>query len=108
MIQLRTQQHIRFVTVEKPTAIFVYAILLETTGNETVAISEPKLVKVVARKGQLALKGTVPTLVQALPAPLEVIGMRVSKVVSPFFAFIFGSEVSNFIMGIAPQPPTNK
>ncbi len=108
MIELRTHQHIRFVTVEKPTAVFVYAILLETTGNETIAVSEPRIVKIIQKKGQLALKGTTPTTIYILPAPQEVIGTKVSKVISPYFAYIFGSETSNFIIGLAAQPPTVK
>lgn len=106
MLTLHSKQHIRFVTVEKATGLFVYAILLETTGNETLAVSEPKLVKIIPKKANLGLAGTNGVSSRWLVAPIEDLIAQTSKIASPYFAFIFGSEASNFITGIAPQPPT--
>jgi hypothetical protein len=104
MLKLHSQQHIRFAKVDRGDAWVVVAVLFETTGNETVAISEPKIVKVIP-KAQYALpSGSKTHQVLLLAAPAQVLVEH--AIASPYFTQIFGYSDSNFITGIAPQPPT--
>ncbi|MES2436951.1 MAG: hypothetical protein V4519_02975 [Patescibacteria group bacterium] len=105
MLKLHRKQHIRFATIEQPTQFVVVAVMLETVGTETVAISEPKIVKIIPKAIHL-LSGskTSPQAVLALTAPA--LALISQPIVSPYFAHIFGSEKSNFITGLAAQPPT--
>lgn len=109
MLKPNTQQHIKFITVEKPTAWLVVAVLVEMLGDETISISEPKVVKVIQkaclRRQAIALKGSVQSQF-LLSAPTVTQLSKSQAQVSPYFAFIFGSEKSNFITGLAAQPPT--
>jgi hypothetical protein len=106
MLKLRTQQHIKFFRVEKSNATYVYALLVETNGTETISVSDPKLVQVVQKKGQLALKGSVSLTKYVLPEPQVHLPSKNKKLESPYFSILFGSEKSNFIIGLAAQPPT--
>ncbi len=115
MLKPNTQQHIKFITVEKPTAWLVVAVLVEMMGDEMVSVSEPKVVKIIqkaclrpacaGRRQALALKGSTQSQF-LLSAPAVVQLSKSQAQVSPYFAFIFGSEKSNFITGLAAQPPT--
>jgi hypothetical protein len=105
MLKPQTQQHIRFITVEKPTAWVVVAVLVEMNGEETIAVSQPKVVRVIP-KAQAALKGATVQSPFLLSAPVEISASHFESLVSPYFAYIFGSEKSNFITGLAAQPPT--
>ena len=106
MLKLHTQQHIRFAKVDRGDAWVVVAVLFETTGNETVAISEPKVVKIIPKAiHKLSGSKSSPQANLSLTAPLEELSNR--SIISPYFAHIFGSEKSNFIIGLAAQPPTN-
>jgi len=58
MLKTLTKRHVRLVKVEKPTVWLIVAILLETTGEETIVIGEPRIVKVISKKISL-LPGTV-------------------------------------------------
>ena len=107
MLKLHTQQHIKFAKLDRGDAWVVVAVLFETTGTETVAISEPKIVRIIPKAYQ-ALPGSKSSqqAVLSLAAPAE--ELTRTHIVSPYFAYIFGTEKSNFITGIAPQPPTRK
>jgi hypothetical protein len=107
MLKQRTQQHIRFAKIEQPNAWVVVAVLLETTGNETVAISEPKVVKVIP-KAQFALPGGKKQSSAVLLLSAPYVAYFGHSLTSPYFSLIFGSEKSNFIIGLAAQPPTFK
>ncbi len=106
MIKLHSKQHIRFVTLDKGTVFEVYAILLETEGRETVAISEPKLIRII-QKNTLALRGSKKT-VSILTLATSAISnkQKISGVVSPYITSIFGYPNSQFVMGLSAQPPT--
>ncbi|MBX4197802.1 hypothetical protein KW782_00505 [Candidatus Parcubacteria bacterium] len=103
MINIQTKQHIRFAKVEQPTAWVIVAILLETTGDETVAISEPRIVKVIP-KNNTSLKAGFDTRF-ILNAPVEIL-IHTAPFASPYANLLFGSRKSNFITGLAARPPT--
>jgi hypothetical protein len=105
MLKIHRKQHIRFATIEQPTRFVVVAVMLETVGNETVAISEPKIVKIIPKAIHLLSSTKAsPRAILSLSAPVQ--SSTVGNIVSPYFAHIFGSEKSNFIVGLAAQPPT--
>ncbi len=104
MLKPQSQQQIRFITVEKPTAWYVLAVLVEMNGEETVSVSQPKVVKIIPKVK--ALKGGTSQNQFLLTAPVDISAAELSSLVSPYFAHIFGSEKSNFIVGLAAQPPT--
>mgnify|MGYP007080184617 CR=1 FL=1 len=54
MITRYTHRHVKVGVVEQATCFLVYAVLLETTGADTVALAEPKLVKIIPKQ-QLVL-----------------------------------------------------
>jgi hypothetical protein len=101
----QSKRHIRFATVEKPTAWVVVAILVEKRGNETIILSQPKIVRIIPKN----------TADQALP---EAVGQklylagpiqaptRTSFIVSPYTSVLFSQTNLNIKSGIAPQPPT--
>ncbi len=104
MLKIHTKRHIRFATLDKGNVFVVVAVLLETTGTETVAISEPRVVKIIP-KAQYTLPGTI-SYSRALNASTKVIAAIKGSIISPYISHIFGSEKSNFITGLAAQPPT--
>src|SRR4051812_18708827 len=105
MIQLRTQRHIRFAKIEKPTAWVVVAVLVETQGDETIIISEPKIVRVIP-KTTTALAGTVSESgILTLSSPKSE-STYTEAIISPFASKIFGFTNSEVKTGVAPQPPT--
>ena len=105
MLKVNSKQHIRFIKLEQPTAWVVVAILLETKNGQTVAISEPRVVKIIP-KAYYALPGTTRGSVLALSAPkLETLASY-RPIASPYIGAIFGTVNSNVIMGLAPMPPT--
>lgn len=103
MLKPNTQQHIKFITVEKPTVWLVVAVLVEMMGDETISVSQPKIVKVIQKARALA-GSTQSQFLLSAPAVVQL--SKSQAQVSPYFAFIFGSEKSNFITGLAAQPPT--
>jgi hypothetical protein len=107
MLKIQTKQHIKFATVDKGTAVFVVAILVETHGNETISISEPKIVKII-QKSYLAITGQIKKAAQAflaLPAQENLITKKSRSVVSPYINS-FGYSNSIIIPNISAQPPT--
>ncbi len=105
MLKLRTKQHIRFAKLDQGTAWVVVAVLIETVGTETIAISEPKIVKIIPKTQQYALSGNVAKNL-TLAAPISAHHAQPSSVISPYISTIFGYADSNFIVGLAPLPPT--
>jgi hypothetical protein len=53
MLNVQAKRHIRCATVETPTAWLVVAVLLETRGTETIAVSEPRLLKLFRKRSLL-------------------------------------------------------
>ncbi len=99
------KQHIRFATLEQPHAWVVVAFLIETNGNETIAVSDPKVVKIIP-KSQFALKaGNLSSF--ALSAPQEIVS-TLSLQRSPYVVSLFGYSNSEVVIGLAAQPPTIK
>jgi len=106
MNNLQPKQFVRFATIDRPTARIVVAFLVEVQGFETVVVSEPRIVKIVPKAVTPALRGAVrsqdyfflPGFIQNKKST----GLKIS----PFVSAIFGSTNSDFIAGLAPQPPT--
>jgi hypothetical protein len=106
MIHNVTKRHIRFVTVEKPTAWIIVAILLETSGSETIALSEPRVVRVIPKKTTFTLPGKViRSNTKILPEPVKNISSSARAIVSPYFN-VFGYKHSHFITWFSARPPT--
>lgn len=105
MLKINTKRHIRCCTVETPTAWLVVAVLLETRGNETIAVSEPKVIKVI-QKVTYTLGGSTSVFsYPKLTAPEILSTIKVGKILSPYVPN-FGFGQSNIITGLAAQPPT--
>ncbi len=104
MLKLHSKQHIKFATIDRGNAWVVVAILLETRGNETFAISEPKIVKIIAKSAQLALSGSVKST-YFLPEYKAQTILKKHAVVSPYINH-FGHSSSNIIPLLSAQPPT--
>ena len=101
MLNIQTKRHIRFATVDKGTAWVVVAILIETTGNQTVAVSEPKVIKIIPKKPVLSLTGHT----AELTAPnINVIFEK--AVPSPFISILFGNTNTSYIASLGARPPT--
>lgn len=97
------KRFVRFLTVEKASAWEVYAVLFESDGLSVVAISEPKLVRVVA-KDVKALKGSCanPSCLAA-SKPEE---QTQEAIPSPYFPTLFGFSNSEFVIHHSARPPT--
>ncbi len=107
MLKLHTKRHVRFATVEKDTVWIVVAVLFETRGTETFAISEPKIVKIIPKADKLALKGSVSkSAFLSLPTFLSNFNEIKHAVISPYVTTFFGSVNSQILIGLAAQPPT--
>ena len=105
MLNIRTKRHIRCARVETPTAWLVVAVLLETRGGETVAVSEPKVIKVIPKPTQLVLGGSYAKTTLFLAAPTTLASSSYSKILSPYVPNL-GFAQSNIITGLAARPPT--
>ncbi len=93
MLALQRRQQIRFVTLEKPNAWVVFAFLVEQNGNETLIVSEPKIVRIIQKK-----------TVFALPAPRAKNQTGFASVKSPYVSAFFSKETQNF--SLFARPPT--
>lgn len=109
MLKIHSKRHIRFATLEQPTAWVIVAVLLETRGNETIALSEPRVVKVIPKDGRLTLPGTFVSssfnAPLALPASHAIVKNLVSSIISPFVSS-FNISDKEFVMWFSAQPPT--
>ena len=96
------KQHIRLTRIEKPTATFVVAFLVE--GDEIV--SEPKIVKIIPKKVALALSGTVSKIKKVFSlgcGKKEAVQIE-SAIPSPYISQFF-KELA-FTPSIYARPPT--
>lgn len=57
-IQTKNQYQVKFFTVLKGTAVVIYAVAFRKEGSELIAVSEPRIVKIIQKK-QAVLKGSV-------------------------------------------------
>jgi hypothetical protein len=109
MLKIYSKRHIRFATVEQPTAWLVIAVLLETTGDKTIALSEPRVVKVIPKESMLALPAVFVSssfkAPLALPAPHAIVKAIAEPTESPF-ASLFNTSNNQFIVWFSAQPPT--
>ena len=104
-LSIYKKQFVKFATVEKADAFVVVAILFETNGSETYAISEPKVVKIIAKKNFEISNGHV-SQGFILPAPVKEFFRGVAPVKSPFFSTIFGFTNADVVVGLNARPPT--
>ena len=101
-----TKQYVRFVTVEKPTVWVVVAVLVEDRDGETIALSEPRIVKIIKKEPRemLALASGQRLLASSvvLPAPASILSSS-NFIPSPYIASFGYSEVISWLFA---RPPT--
>ncbi len=101
-MQTIQKQNIRIARIEKPTATYVVAFLVE--GNEIV--SEPKIVKIIPKKVAAALKGAVTKVSKIFSlgsGKKEVVEISTAIPSSYFSDFI---KEAFFTPSIYARPPT--
>ena len=104
-LKLHREREIRLLTVEKAHCVVVLAVAIYREGGEVVHVSEPKIVKIIARKKPLVLNGSSVKSTLALEAPgiIQKIG---KPIVSPFAREFFATSE-----GVPPslfaRPPTS-
>jgi hypothetical protein len=101
MLTLYTKRTIKFAVVEKPTCWLVYGVVFETRGNEQIAITEPRIVKVIT-KARAALPGTV-------VSPFALFGQSIAVqtptgIISPYTAHVDAQH--SFLAWYYARPPT--
>lgn len=99
------KQFVRLVTRETNSACEVYAVLFESDGQNVVAISEPRLVRIILRKATLALKGFCSGF-NILKGYVKNEKEKPQPVPSPYFPTLFGFSNSDFVIQISARPPT--
>ena len=104
MSQTLSKQHIRFTTIEKSTAWIVVAVLVENDGVDTVAVSEPKIVRIIPKPKSLVLTGSVGNPKLCLSCPEQVLKIK-SPVKSPF-SILFGYSNTDLLVWYCARPPT--
>ncbi len=106
-IQQKSNHIVKFFTVDKGTAVVIYAVAFRKEGSELIAVSEPRIVKIVAKE-QVALKGEVSSGNFSLPGKISASVRNFKKiipVISPFFTnSIFQT---GFIATIGARAPSN-
>jgi len=89
------KQYVRFARVEEAGRTLVYAVLLENNGREEVALSEPRLVRVILKAGAATL---------ALPVGHHRLIHSAGPILSPFNQiFFFEYSIPHFSYA---RPPT--
>lgn len=107
MVDIQIKRNIRFVTVEKPNAWLVLAVLVEIRDGLTVAVSEPKIVKIIQKKFA-ALSGNVQKRkISQLSAPKILVNQSHARhgIISPY-STSFKYLDSHTIPWFSAQPPT--
>ena len=104
MLTLHAQRKIKFFAVEKPTLWLIYAAVVEIRGEETLIVSEPKLVK-VRQKQVIALPGRQTKNVPlAISAPITKTAFA-GSIASPYFSYEVSKD-PNFLVWYNARPPT--
>lgn len=102
MIQVKTQRYIKCSTVESVQAWLVVAVVVERVGNgPEVVISEPRIVKVIAKTTPL-LKGSVASHLLSGSNPPAATHTPIR---SPYAQSI-GYFNTDVLAWYGPQPPT--
>ncbi len=99
-LNIYTKRRIQFRTVETETSLLVFAVLVEQHGNQT-TYSEPRLIKVIAKKTQ-ALPGSVGTL--ALSGSIAKNSNPRGAILSPFVS-LFSTQTENILNWYGARPP---
>jgi hypothetical protein len=97
------KQRIKFAKIEKPTCTYVVAFLVEEQNGETVIVSEPKIVKVIAKKAALAIKGAVQKILALGSGPKAAVKIS-SAIPSPYISLFVKESI--FTPSIYARPPT--
>jgi hypothetical protein len=96
MLQKYSKRYIHFVTVEEAARTLVYAVLMQNDGQKTVALSEPRLVRVIIKEDF--------SYTFALGAAVQAAISYAQPIVSPFVDFFVQSQaVPSFSYA---RPPT--
>lgn len=101
------KQFVRLVTRDIGSACEVYAVLFESDGLNTVAVSEPKLVRIIFKKAQQALKGFCAGF-NILKGYVKNEKEEPQPVPSPYFPTLFGVSNADFVIQVSARPPTKK
>lgn len=116
MLKIHTKHQVRLITIEKPTAWVVYAVLVEITSSKTTTIGVPRLVRVIPKETVApALTGTISTPQEAqerahskiftLAAPFAALAEATASIPSPYISEL-SKENLDFILWFSARPPT--
>ena len=104
-ISLYNKRFVKFIRIERPDAFVVVAVLFETNGTETYAVSEPKIVKILPKDSVVIQSGKI-SHGFTLPAPIKELFKGSSPIKSPFFSTIFGFSNTDLVVSLSARPPT--
>lgn len=106
MIGIHTQRVVRVVTVEKPTAWFVVAVVVETRNNESYIVSEPRILKIIPKQVQPTLEGKVASS-PLLGGKTSHFAKITAPIVSPYSDYLFSYTDSLIASQKGARPPTS-
>jgi hypothetical protein len=103
MLKIHESQQIKFLTVEKPTAWIIVAVLVNTEGDRIVSVSAPKIVKIVPKKAACALPGACAESMMLLEGARPQMVYR-EPVISPYVNAVV--EEPCVLAWVGARPPT--
>ncbi len=105
-IQQKNNHIVKFFTVDKGTSVVIFAVAFRKEGSELIAVSEPRIVKVIAKK-TAALKGKVSSGNFSLPGKISA-SVRNFKYTTPVPSPFFNTSIfqTGFIATIGARAPS--
>ena len=104
MQDLQVKRNIKFVRFERPTAWVVAAFVVEIQDGCEVAISDPKIVRVILKQNQFQCALNSGKIL-SLPPARNLLAVPNTLLISPYF-FSFQHFNSDIIVWFLAQPPT--
>ena len=105
MKSIQVKRNIRFFTIERADAWVVLAAVIEIHDGKEIPVSEPKIVRIIAKKFAVIAGNVEKKKVPALTAPKILFNKIVRGVISPFCTS-FKYLAANSIPWFSAQPPT--
>lgn len=103
-LTIQRKRYIKFAKIEKPTAWVVAAFVVEQEGDTIVHVSEPRIIKVIAKQ-IAALTGKVAKFATKLLAAPQIIQQKGGQYTFTYPTALFGSQTA-ILNWFGARPPT--
>ena len=109
-LAIRTRRSIKFARIEREDSFAVFAFVIEQNGNETIILSEPRLIRIIPKasshRARLMLAGSVSRAGGLLALAGDIASLAVQRISASFsYPFAFAAQES-FSAGLYARPPT--